>query len=35
VGNFRKQVVNGGVGWDVAMQYERLAQMWSMRRSTG
>jgi enoyl-CoA hydratase/carnithine racemase len=29
VGNFRKEVV----GWDVAMQYERPAQMWSMRRS--
>jgi hypothetical protein len=25
--------VNGAVGWDVAMQYERPAQMWSMRRS--
>jgi enoyl-CoA hydratase/carnithine racemase len=33
VGNFRKEVVNGAVGWDVAMQYERPAQMWSMRRS--
>src|SRR6476620_9104011 len=33
VGNFRKEVVNGSVGWDVAMQYERPAQMWSMRRS--
>jgi enoyl-CoA hydratase len=35
VGNFRKEVVNGAVGWDVAMQYERPAQMWSMRRSAG
>jgi enoyl-CoA hydratase/carnithine racemase len=34
VGNFRKEVVNGAVGWDVAMQYERPAQMWSMRRSS-
>jgi len=33
VGNFRKEVVNGAVPWDVAMQYERPAQMWSMRRS--
>src|SRR5215207_9053868 len=33
VGNFRKEVVNGAVAWDVAMQYERPAQMWSMRRS--
>ena len=35
VGNFRKEVVNGAVGWDVAMQSERPAQMWSMRRSAG
>lgn len=34
VGNFRKEVVNGAVGWDVAMLSERPAQMWSMRRST-
>ena len=33
VGNFRKQVVNGAIPWDVAMQSERPAQMWSMRRS--
>jgi enoyl-CoA hydratase/carnithine racemase len=33
VGNFRKEVINGAVGWDVAMQSERPAQMWSMRRS--
>ncbi|HEY0400897.1 MAG: putative enoyl-CoA hydratase echA14 [Blastococcus sp.] len=33
VGNFRKEVVNGAVSWDVAMQFERPAQMWSMRRS--
>ncbi len=33
VGNFRKEAVNGAVGWDVASQYERPAQMWSMRRS--
>jgi len=33
VGNFRKEVVDGAVDWDVAMQHERPAQMWSMRRS--
>jgi enoyl-CoA hydratase len=33
VGNFRKEAVNGAVAWDVAMQSERPAQMWSMRRS--
>ena len=33
VANFRREVVDGAVGWDVAMQYERPAQMWSMRRS--
>lgn len=33
VGNFRKEVVNAAVGRDVAMQYERPAQMWSMRRT--
>ncbi|TFV82796.1 enoyl-CoA hydratase/isomerase family protein [Blastococcus sp. CT_GayMR20] len=33
VGNFRKEVINGAVDWDVATQYERPAQMWSMRRS--
>ena len=35
VGNFRKEVISGAVDWDVAMQYERPAQMWSMRRSAG
>jgi enoyl-CoA hydratase/carnithine racemase len=33
VGNFRKEVENGAVAWDIAMQSERPAQMWSMRRS--
>jgi enoyl-CoA hydratase len=33
VGNFRREVINGAVAWDVAMQSERPAQMWSMRRS--
>ena len=33
VGNFRKEVVNGAVSWEVATQFERPAQMWSMRRS--
>jgi enoyl-CoA hydratase len=34
VGNFRKEV-DGAVSWEVATQFERPAQMWSMRRSTG
>jgi enoyl-CoA hydratase len=34
VGNFRKETVTA-VGWDVATQFERPAQMWSMRRSAG
>jgi enoyl-CoA hydratase/carnithine racemase len=33
VGNFRKEVIDGVVAWDVAMQFERPAQMWSMRRA--
>jgi enoyl-CoA hydratase/carnithine racemase len=33
IASFRKEVVNGAMGWDVAMQYERPSQMWSMRRS--
>ncbi|MGY1884152.1 hypothetical protein ACI799_02455 [Blastococcus sp. SYSU DS0753] len=33
IGNFRNEVVNGAVPWDVAMQSEHPAQMWSMRRS--
>jgi hypothetical protein len=32
VGNFRREVVNGAVSWEVASQFERPAQMWSMRR---
>ena len=32
VGNFRREAVNGAVSWDVASQFERPAQMWSMRR---
>jgi enoyl-CoA hydratase len=32
VGNFRNEVVNGAVSWEVATQFERPAQMWSMRR---
>lgn len=32
MGDFRKGVINGAVGWDVARQYERPAQMWPMRR---
>ena len=35
VGNFRKEVVNGAVSWEVATQFERPSQMWSMRRSAG
>jgi enoyl-CoA hydratase/carnithine racemase len=34
VGNFRKETATA-VGWDVATQFERPAQMWSMRRSAG
>ncbi len=34
VGNFRKEAVNGAVSWEVASQFERPAQMWSMRRSS-
>src|SRR3712207_1508914 len=33
VANFRTEAVDGAVGWDVATQYERPAQMWSMRRA--
>jgi enoyl-CoA hydratase len=33
VANFRREAVDGAVPWDVAMQSERPAQMWSMRRS--
>jgi enoyl-CoA hydratase len=33
VRNFRAEAVTGAVAWDVAMQSERPAQMWSMRRS--
>jgi len=33
VGNFRKEVVDGAVTWEIATQFERPAQMWSMRRS--
>ncbi|WP_347057392.1 hypothetical protein ABC795_11860 [Blastococcus sp. HT6-30] len=33
IGNFRKEAVTGAIPWDVAMQSERPAQMWSMRRS--
>lgn len=32
VGNFRKEAVSGAVSWEVATQFERPAQMWSMRR---
>src|SRR3954451_15717674 len=35
VGNFRREAINGAVGGDVASQFERPAQMWSMRRSAG
>jgi enoyl-CoA hydratase/carnithine racemase len=33
VGNFRREVVDGAVSWEVATQFERPSQMWSMRRS--
>jgi enoyl-CoA hydratase/carnithine racemase len=35
VGNFRREVGDGAVSWEVATQFERPAQMWSMRRSAG
>src|SRR3954454_17616517 len=33
VDNFRREVVNGAVPWEIATQFERPAQMGSMRRS--
>jgi enoyl-CoA hydratase len=35
VGNFRKETGPPHVSWEVATQFERPAQMWSMRRSAG
>jgi enoyl-CoA hydratase len=32
VGNFRKEAATP-VSWEIAAQFERPAQMWSMRRS--
>jgi hypothetical protein len=32
VRNVRNAVINGAAGCDVATQYERRAQMWSVRR---
>ncbi|MCW2537271.1 MAG: putative enoyl-CoA hydratase echA14, partial [Modestobacter sp.] len=32
-GNFRKETGPPHVSWEVATQFERPAQMWSMRRS--
>jgi enoyl-CoA hydratase len=34
-GNFRKETGPPHVSWEVATQFERPAQMWSMRRSAG
>jgi enoyl-CoA hydratase len=34
VGNFRKETGPPHVSWEVATQFERPAQMWSMRRSS-
>src|SRR3954452_4539603 len=34
VANFRKETGPPGVSWEIATQFERPAQMWSMRRST-
>jgi enoyl-CoA hydratase len=34
VGNFRKETTTA-VSWEIATQFERPAQMWSMRRSAG
>jgi enoyl-CoA hydratase len=35
VGNFRKETGPPHVSWEVATQFERPAQMWSMRRAAG
>jgi enoyl-CoA hydratase len=35
VANFRKETGPPGVSWEIATQFERPAQMWSMRRSAG
>nr|BFE59267.1 enoyl-CoA hydratase [Dactylosporangium thailandense] len=32
VANFRRETALGGVAWDVAVELERPAQMWSLRR---
>ncbi|MFF5232376.1 enoyl-CoA hydratase-related protein [Dactylosporangium sp. NPDC000521] len=32
VANFRRETAQGGVPWDVAVELERPAQMWSLRR---
>ncbi len=34
VANFRKEAGPPGVSWEIATQFERPAQMWSMRRPT-
>ena len=34
VANFRKEIGPPGVSWEIATQFERPAQMWSMRRPT-
>ncbi|CCH90462.1 putative enoyl-CoA hydratase echA14 [Modestobacter italicus] len=34
VANFRKETGPPGVSWEIATQFERPAQMWSMRRPT-
>ncbi|MCZ2838278.1 enoyl-CoA hydratase/isomerase family protein [Modestobacter sp. VKM Ac-2985] len=34
IGNFRKETGPPGVSWEIATQFERPAQMWSMRRPT-
>ncbi len=35
VRNFRRETAPGGVPWDVAVELERSAQMWSLRRKHG
>jgi len=35
VAAFRRQTAAGGVPWDVAVELERPAQMWSLRRRHG
>jgi enoyl-CoA hydratase len=33
--SFRRETAPGGVPWDVAVELEKAAQMWSLRRRHG